>query len=200
MQHCYIQMKTEPRGYSPFPGEMAYYTLKCSKCGKNVSPHGSIGEIQMHAPVTMLDHWHMISLKDWDMIQPKDDIDDDGIDSVLLLFSSYDRLLQSRNLLKDAWNSRSGHGVEGSIQNKCKNHDYDRIQIMCNSHDYGAGHRFCEAVRVDMENLKEKSVAGTTSSILALITVLFVDVVEAVNIHNTLIDSDVPQDPWPSVT
>jgi hypothetical protein len=47
-----------------------------------------------------------------------------------------------------------------------------------------------------MENSKEKSAAGTISSTLALITVLFEDVVEAVNIHNTLIDSDDPQDPW----
>jgi hypothetical protein len=51
-----------------------------------------------------------------------------------------------------------------------------------------------------MENLKEKSVTGIISSILALITVLFEDVVEAVDIHNTLIDSDDPQDPWPYIT
>ncbi len=121
------------------------------------------------------------------MIQPNDDIDDIEIDSMPLLFSSYERFLQSRRILKDAWNSRSGDGVEGMIQNKCK------------SHDNGAKHRFCKAVRVDMENLKEKSVAGIISSTLAFLTVLFEDVIEAVNIHNTLIDSDDPQDPWPYV-
>ncbi len=50
-----------------------------------------------------------------------------------------------------------------------------------------------------MENLKEKSPAGTISSPLALITVLFEDVAEAVNIHNTLINNDDPQDPRPDV-
>jgi hypothetical protein len=50
-----------------------------------------------------------------------------------------------------------------------------------------------------MENLKEKSAAGTISSTLALITVLFEDVIEAINIHNTLIDSDDPQYPRPGV-
>jgi hypothetical protein len=188
MQHYCIQMKKEQSGCSLSPGDMAYYTLKCSKCGKSVSPHGSIGEDLMHAPIAMLDHWHMISPKNWDLIQPNDDIDDNEIGSTPLLFSSYERFLQSRNLLKDAWNFRSGNGVEASIQNKCKNHDY------------GTGHRFCEAFRVDMENLKEKSVAGTISSTFALITVLFEDVVEAVNTHNTLIDCDNPQDPWLYVT
>jgi hypothetical protein len=52
---------------------------------------------------------------------------------------------------------------------------------------------------VDLENLKEKSAAGTISSNLALINVLFEDVVEAVTIYNTLIDSDDPQDPQPDV-
>jgi hypothetical protein len=78
----------------------------------------------MHAPIAMLDHWHMISLKDWDMIQPNDDNDDDGIDPVPLLCSSYKRFLQSRKLLIDAWNSRSGDGVEGSMKNWCKNLNY----------------------------------------------------------------------------
>ena len=50
-----------------------------------------------------------------------------------------------------------------------------------------------------MENSKEKSAADTISSTLALITVLFEDDVEAFNIHNTLVDSDDPQDPWPDV-
>jgi hypothetical protein len=77
MQHYYIQMKTEPSGYSHSPGDKAYYTLKCSKCGKSISPHGSIREVLMHAPIAMLDHSHMISSKDWDMIQPNDDNYDD---------------------------------------------------------------------------------------------------------------------------
>jgi hypothetical protein len=91
MQHYYIQMKTAS-GYSLFPGDIAYYTLKCSKCGKRVSPHGLIGEILMHVPIAMLYHWHMISPKDWDMIQPNHKNDDNGdneIDPVPLLCISY---------------------------------------------------------------------------------------------------------------
>jgi hypothetical protein len=56
MQHSYIQMETEPSGYSLFPGDMAYYTLKCSKCHKSISPHGSIEKNLMRAPIAMLDH------------------------------------------------------------------------------------------------------------------------------------------------
>jgi hypothetical protein len=141
----------------------------------------------MHAPIAMLDHLHMISPKDLDMIQPNDDNDDNEIDPVPLLCSSYERFLQSRNLLIDAWNSSSGDGVEGSMLKRCKNLDYRSI------------HRFCEAVRVDMENSKEKSPAGTISNTLGLITVIFEDVVKAVNIHNRLINSDDPQGPWPDV-
>jgi hypothetical protein len=39
----------------------------------------------------------------------------------------------------------SGDGVEGLISKKCM------------YHDYRACHRFCEAIRVDMANLKGKS-------------------------------------------
>jgi hypothetical protein len=113
MQIYYILMRTEPSGYSLFPGDMVYYFLMCSKCDKSISPHGSIGEILMHTPVIMLDHWHRISPKDWDVVQPNDDINDNKIDSMPLIFASYERFLQSRNLLADAWNSRSGDGVEG---------------------------------------------------------------------------------------
>ncbi len=108
---------------------MAYYTLKCSKCCKRVSPHGSIREILIHAPIAILDHWHMISLKDLNMIQPNDDNDYNEIDPVPLLCSSNERFLQSRNLLIDAWNSRSGDGVEGSKLKRCKNLEFGSIYI-----------------------------------------------------------------------
>ncbi len=49
------------------------------------------------------------------MIQPNDDNYDDKIDPVPLFCSSYERFIQSRNLLIDAWNFRSCDGVEGSM-------------------------------------------------------------------------------------
>jgi hypothetical protein len=42
---------------------------------------------------------------------------------------------------------------------------------------------FCEAGKVDMENYKETSFSNTISSTLSLITVLFEDLFEAINIH-----------------
>jgi hypothetical protein len=132
MQHFYVQMTTEPSEYSIFPVDIAYYTLKCTKCDKSISPHGSIRKRLMHAPYSMLHHW--------DIIQHKDDINDDEIDSMPFLFTSSERCLQSKNLLKEAWNSMSGDKVEELISKKCKYHDYREH------------HRFCEAVRVDMAN------------------------------------------------
>jgi hypothetical protein len=51
-----------------------------------------------------------------------------------------------------------------------------------------------------MANLKEKSSNDILSSTLALITVLFEDVFDTVNIHNTLIDHEDAHNPWPQVT
>ncbi len=80
MQHFYIQMMTEWDEYSIVPGDIAYYTLKCTRCHQNVSPQGSTGEIWIHAPLAML---HC-----WDLIQPKDDIDDNELNLMPLLFNS----------------------------------------------------------------------------------------------------------------
>ena len=57
---------------------------------------------------------------------------------------------------------------------------------------------FCEAVKVDMANSKETSFSNTISSTLSLITVLFEDVFEAINIHKECCDEK--QNPQPSIT
>ena len=44
---------------------------------------------------------------------------------------------------------------------------------------------FCEAVKADIANSKETSFNNTISSTLSLIIVLFEDLFEAVNIHDT---------------
>ncbi len=51
-----------------------------------------------------------------------------------------------------------------------------------------------------MENLMKKSFDDIISCTLALITVLFEYVFDAVSIHNTLTDPDDTHDPWPYVT
>jgi hypothetical protein len=43
--------------------------------------------------------------------------------------------------------------------------------------------RFCEAVKVDIENSEEISCKKTISSTLSLITVLFEDIFEAITLH-----------------
>ncbi len=65
---------------------------------------------------------------------------------------------------------------------------------------YRECHRFCRAVRVDKSNLKEKSFDDIISSTLSLITVLFENVFDAVNIHNRLIDRKYALDPQPSIS
>jgi hypothetical protein len=74
------------------------------------------------------------------------------------------------------------------------------ISKTCNYQNYMKRHRFCKAVKVDMENLKEKSFHNIILSTLSLITVLFEDVFDAVNIHNTLIDCKHALDPQPSIS
>jgi hypothetical protein len=57
---------------------------------------------------------------------------------------------------------------------------------------------FCEAIKVDMANLKEISFSNTISSTLSLITVVFEDLFEAINIHKDCCDEK--QNPQPSIT
>ncbi len=47
---------------------------------------------------------------------------------------------------------------------------------------------FCGAVKVDMVNSKETSFSNTISSTLSLITVVFEDLFEAINIHKECCD------------
>ncbi len=57
---------------------------------------------------------------------------------------------------------------------------------------------FCEAVKVDMANSKEALFSHTISSTLSVITVVFDDLFEAINIHKDC--SDEKQNPQPSIT
>jgi hypothetical protein len=57
---------------------------------------------------------------------------------------------------------------------------------------------FCEAVKVDMANSKETSFSNTISNTLSLITVVFEDLFEAINIQMKFYDEK--QDPQQSIT
>ncbi len=131
----------------------------------------------MHAPIAMLHHLYMI--------QPNDDMNVNEMSSMPLLFTSYESNIQSTNFFREAWNSMGGDAYE------------ELISKTCNYHDYRECHWFCKAVWFDMANLKEKSFHDIILSTLSIITVLFEDVFDAVNIHNTLIDHKHALDPQP---
>ncbi len=57
---------------------------------------------------------------------------------------------------------------------------------------------FYKAVMVDMSNFKETSFNNTISSTLSLVTVLFEDLFEAINIHKDFCGEK--EDPKPSIT
>jgi hypothetical protein len=57
---------------------------------------------------------------------------------------------------------------------------------------------FYEAVKVDMANFKERLFNNTVSSTLSLITVLFEDLFEAINIHKEFCGEK--EDPKASIT
>jgi hypothetical protein len=64
LQQFYIQMESEPDDLYHFPGDLSTYTLRCKRCSKCVTLHGSIGETQFLAPAAMLYHWNMIEPHD----------------------------------------------------------------------------------------------------------------------------------------
>ncbi len=57
---------------------------------------------------------------------------------------------------------------------------------------------FCEAVKVDMAYSKKTSFSNTISSTLSLITVVFEDLFEDINIHKEFCGEK--EDPKPSIT
>jgi hypothetical protein len=70
------------------------------------------------------------------------------------------------------------------------------LKICPNPTKYGK-FLFCEAVKVDTANSKETSFSNTISSTLSLITVVFEDLFEAINIHKECCDEK--QNPQPSI-
>jgi hypothetical protein len=99
-----------------------------------------------------------------------------------LLFTSYDSYLQLLKSFEEAVNSMSG--------------DYEELDLKkFKNSSKNEKHRFCEAVKVNMANSREKSFNDTISSTLSLVTVLCKDFFVNVNIHKELIDCDNVHDP-----
>jgi hypothetical protein len=172
LQQFYIQMETEPHDFLLFPGDSSLYILRCIRCDQHVTVADSIGETPLHTPTAMLYHWNMIQSHD----------EQNHRESMLmpLLFTSYDNYLGSLKSfqVRSSWLG----GVKFGCQKPTK---------------YGQ-FMFYKAVKVDMENFKETSFNNTISSTLSLITVLFEDLFEAVNIQQEFCGEK--EDPKPSIT
>jgi hypothetical protein len=84
LQQFYIQMKSEPNAYYHFPGDRSTYMFRCIRCGQPVTLAGSIGDTLFHALAAMLYHWNMI--------EPHDEQNHRESMSMLLVFTSYEKI------------------------------------------------------------------------------------------------------------
>ncbi len=130
------------------------YSLYTLRCMRCHQPVTLLGSIGE----TLLDAPTAI-LYHWNMIQSHDKQNHRELMLMPLLFTSYDNYLRSSISFQV--------GLKFGSQKPTK---------------YGQ-FMFYEAVKVDMENSKETSFNNTLSSTLSLITVLFEDLFEAINIH-----------------
>ncbi len=163
-------METEPHDFLLFSRDSSLCTLRCMGCHQPVTLYGSIGQTLLHAPTAMLYHWNMI--------QSHDKQNHRELMLTPLLFTSYDNYLRSSKSFQVSLNWIEKIGSRKPIK-------------------YGQ-FMFYEAVKNDMANSKETSFNNTISSILSLITVLFEDSFEAVNIKAVLCGEK--EDPKPSIT
>jgi hypothetical protein len=161
LQQFHIQMETEPRDFLLFPGDSSLYTLRCIRCCKPVTVAGSIGKTLLHAPTAMLYHWNIIQFHNNNEQNHRESM------LVPLLFTSYEYYLQSLKYFQVSLNWIEKFGCQKPTK-------------------YGQ-FMFYEAVKNDMANSKETSFNNTISSTISLITVLFEDLFEAVNIQVVLV-------------
>jgi hypothetical protein len=156
LQQFYIQMESKPHEFSIYPGDLSTYTLRCVRCGQPVTLAGSIGDTLLHSATAMLYHWNMI--------QSHDKQNHRELMLMPLLFTSYDNYLRSLKSFQEGLNWM------------------EDLKIYQKPIKYGQV-MFCEAVKVDMANSKDTSFNNTITSTLSLITVLFEDLFETINIH-----------------
>jgi hypothetical protein len=98
------------------------------------------------------------------MIQSHDEQNHRELMLMPLLFTSYDNYIRSLKSFQEGLNWM------------------EDLKICQKPTKYGQV-MFCEAVKVDMANSKDTSFNNTITSTLSLITVLFEDLFEAINLH-----------------
>jgi hypothetical protein len=96
-----------------------------------------------------------------------------------LFFTSYDNCIRSLKYFQEGLSWMDG------------------LKTFRNPTKYGQ-FLFCEAIKVDIANSKETSFSNTISSTFSLITVVFEDLFEAINIHKDCCDEK--QNPQPSIS
>jgi hypothetical protein len=67
LQQFCIQMEMQSDEFHLFAGDLSTYMLRCKRCGRHVTLHGSIGDTLFYAPAAMLYHWNMIEPNDEQM-------------------------------------------------------------------------------------------------------------------------------------
>jgi hypothetical protein len=136
----------------------------------HVTVAGSIGRTLLHAPTEMLYYWNMIQFHD----------KQNHRESMLmpLLFPSYDNYLRSSKFFQVPFNWIEKFGCQKPTK-------YGQFMLH-------------KAVKNDLANSKETSFNNTISTTLSLITVLFEDLFEAVNIQAEKCGES--EDPKPSIT
>ncbi len=104
----------------------------------------------------------------WNMIEPHDEQIHRESMLMPLLFASYENYVRYSKSFQEGLNWM------------------EDLNICQKPTKYGQA-KFCEAVKVDMENSKETSFKKTISSTLSLIAVLFEDLFEAITLHRDLV-------------
>ncbi len=163
-------MEAEPHDFLLCPGDSSLYTLRCMRCCQPVTLYGSIGRPLLHAPTAMLYHRNIIQFHKKQNHRE--------LMLTQLVFTPYDNYLQSSKSFQ----------VSLNWIKKCD----------CQKSTKYGQFMFYEAVKNDMADSKETSFNNTISSTLSLITVLFEDLFEAVNIQAVLCGEK--EDLKPSIT
>jgi hypothetical protein len=163
---------TKSTSFSPARTNLAVKLLRCIRCGQRVTLAGSIEKTLFHASTAMLYHWNMI--------QYHDKQNHRELLLMPLLFTSYDNYLLSSKSFQVglSW--------------------LEDVKFGCQKPTKYGQFMFYEAVKVDKANSKETSFNNTISSTLSLITVLFEDLFEAINIHKEFCGEK--EDPKLSIT
>jgi hypothetical protein len=115
----------------------------------------------------------------WNMIEAHEEQNHIEMMFMSLLFTSNDNFIQSSKSFQ-----------EGLNWMEC-------LKICKNPTKYGQ-FLFCKAVQVDMANSKQTSFSNTISSTFSLISVVFEDLSEAINIHKDCCDEK--RNPQPAIT